>query len=367
MADILYVYPQTVRVSFTNIAEQHIKQLRQSYMVDTLDIKQTYLVDKHYPIIVTHPIFWAFTHQSPVMLDLRLRELERLYKHCDMLIGFDVADSDRIAPFCAELLNEYYSSVIVPSNASKFAYIKSGVYIPIHVIPHGVDDRLLNAKPSLDKVYNFNLRLAHLYKHDKQYRYVLFFLWHSYYRKGADIVLKAMQLVQKQYPNVILLLKTGELADYYVKAFRKVKHIAIKGWLSHDELAFLYMISDVVVVPSRGGGFELNALEALAFGKPVIAHAHGCFADYAKYMITCKVKYCNTVIPHNHIHIGGGYEVDAHDLADKIIMVLNNYDEYACKYTRIAPQIRQIYSWDKIGKQLCDLFNQFLRNNSHKR
>ena len=203
MADVLYLYPQLVRVSFTNIAEKHVEQLCKCMTVETLEIKHTYIVHKHYPIIATHPVFWVFTHPSPTVLDLRLKQLEHVYKHCDALIGFDVADSDRIAQFCADLLNEYYDCVIVPSNASREAYIRSGVNIPVHVIPHGIDDRLINANPSLEHVYNFDLRLAFDYKCNKGYKYVLFFLWHSGYRKGADIVAQAMQIVQKEkrYPN----------------------------------------------------------------------------------------------------------------------------------------------------------------------
>ena len=367
MADVLYMYPQLVRVSFTNIAEKHVVQLRKCMTVETLEIKHTYLVHKHYPIIATHPVFWAFTHPSPTVLDLRLKQLEHVYKHCDALIGFDVADSDRIAQFCADLLNEYYDCVIVPSNASREAYIRSGVSIPVHVIPHGIDDRLINANPSLEHVYNFDLRLAFDYKCNKGYKYVLFFLWHSGYRKGADIVAQAMQIVQKERNDVLLLLKLGELADPYLRMFRNVKHIAIKGWLSHNELAFLYQLADVVVCPSRGGGFELNALEALAFGKPTIAHAHGCFADYAQWLITCKASYCHTVIPHNHIHIGGGWQILPNDLASKIMHVFDNYDKIADRYSKIAPQVRQQYNWQRIGKQLCDLFNQYLRNSSTKR
>ncbi|RLF41147.1 MAG: hypothetical protein DRN12_03785 [Thermoplasmata archaeon] len=364
MAEVLYLYPQIVRVSFTNVAEQHIAQLQKCFDVDVQEIKHTYLIHKHYKIIATHPVFWVFTHPSPLILDARLGELERIRQLCNALIGFDVADSDRIAQYCADLLNEYYDCIVLPSNASAEAYYKSGVNIDVHVIPHGIDERLLSAKPALHNIYNFDLRLAHAQKEQLGYKYVLFFLWHSGYRKGADIVAKAMQIVQKECNDVLLLLKLGEIGDPFIRCFSKVKHIAVKGWLTWHELAFLYQLADVVVCPSRGGGFELNAIEALAFGKPVIAHAHGCFADYAQWLITCKAKYCNTVIPNNHIHIGGGYEVDAEDMAGKILKVLDNYDRIADRYSKIAFWVRQKYNWMQIGKQLCRLFSNYLRNSS---
>lgn len=360
-ADILYLYPMKERVSFTIVAEKHIEQLRNKFDVDYFEITEYYAkLDKRYKVIFTHPIFWVFTHLSPAILYERLGWLERIYEHADNLIGFDVADSDRISNLCADIVNEYYKAVIVPSNFSRKTFINSGVNVDVYVLPHGLNDGLINAKPSVDNVNNFDLRYLYTVKRKFGYKIVLFFLWHSGYRKGADIVANAVRIVQSKRKDVLLVIKTAYVFDPYIVMLRKNKSVLVKGWLSDEELAFLYDLADIVLCPSRGGGFELNALEAVARGKPVVAHHHGCFSDYKRYIIGCDVEYCKTVIPHNHIHIGGGYTVKYEDLADKILYVLDNYDDIKAKYAKYAKEVRERYNWNNIGKKLIKITEKYL-------
>lgn len=56
-------------------------------------------------------------------------------------------------------------------------------------------------------------------------------------------------------------------------------HLTFTGALPHDELADLYAVAEVCVVPSRTETFGLVALEALASGVPVVAAAVGGLLD----------------------------------------------------------------------------------------
>jgi len=361
MTKIAYMYPIRNRVSFTYIGQMHVRLLRKAFTVDEIDILQYYLADSGYDVVVTHPIFYPFTHRNPLRFCERLGQLEKLREIAPVLVGFEVADSDRIADYCAEIINQFYDAFIVPSKFSCKVFYESGVRKPCYVIPHGIHPDLLRADPDKAELNNFDLRRVYELKRDYGKRIVLFFLWHSGWRKGADIVANAMNVVQEKRNDVILVIKCVNPVEPYLKYFRSVKHVLVRGWLSWNELALLYKLADVCVCPSRGGGFELNALEAIAMGVPTIAHPYGCFADYSRFLITAKATYGCKVIPDNHIHVGKGWSVDAKDLAEKIIDVINNIDEYKAKCEKYAEEVRKLYDWNRIGELLIDVFKKFVR------
>jgi phosphatidyl-myo-inositol dimannoside synthase len=53
------------------------------------------------------------------------------------------------------------------------------------------------------------------------------------------------------------------------------RHVHFLSGLNYAELAACYAACEMFALPSRGEGFGLVYLEAMAFGKPVIGGAHG--------------------------------------------------------------------------------------------
>ncbi|RLG98613.1 hypothetical protein DRO29_00490, partial [Candidatus Bathyarchaeota archaeon] len=335
--------------------------LRKAFDVDEIDLLNYYLADSDYDIVVTHPIFYPFTHKNPLLFCERLGQLERIREQAPVLVGFEVTDSDKIADYCVEIVNSFYDAVIVPSTFSCRVMYNSGVRKPCYVVPHGIHPELLKADPDKAEMRNYDLRYAYETKRNLKRYYVLFFLWHSGWRKGADIVADAMKIVQSKRPDVVLVIKCVNPVEPFLKYFRGLKTILVRGWLTWNELALLYRLADVSVCPSRGGGFELNALESIAMGVPTIAHAYGCFADYSRFLITAKADYGTKVIPDNHIHIGKGWTVDANALAEKIIDIIDNYEEYKAKFEKYAEEVRKIYNWERIGDLLINMFSKLIK------
>jgi len=361
MTRIAYMYPIRNRVSFTYIGKMHIQILRKAFDVDEIDVLNYYLADSSYNVIVTHPIFYPFTHKNPLRFCERLGQLEKIRKQAPVLVGFEVADSDKIADYCVEIVNEYYDAVIVPSTFSCRVFYNSGVRKPCYVVPHGIHPELLTADPDKAEMNNYDLQFAYKTKRELKRYYVLFFLWHSGWRKGADVIAEAMKIIQEKRPDIILVIKCVNPVEPFLKYFRGIKTIQIRGWLTWNELALLYRLADVCVCPSRGGGFELNALEAIAMSVPTITHPYGCFADYSRFLITVNATYGTKVIPDNHIHIGKGWTVDSRDLADKIIDVIDHLEEYKQRYEKFAEEVRKIYSWERIGESLINVFRKFVK------
>jgi len=348
-----YFYPVSDNGSFHIVAKNQIEQLRRRYIVQEFELTNLFLMS-YYPSrnYVFHPLGYPFV--SGLMDDFkrRLDKVIALRRQLNSLIGFDTADSDRISEKFAQFLN-VFDLVGVPSEFAKKSYLDSGVETRVEVFPHGIPKEF---EKNDDTISNPSLRRLLDIKLGNGFVYVLFFLAHSGWRKGADIVAKAMRIVQSKYPNVILLLKTKDLIDPYFAELTKTRMIHVRGFFDNDTLRQLYDLSDIVIVPSRGGGFEMNALEGAARGKPTIVPRAGCFLDYIDYVIPIEAPNECIPLPNNDIHIGKGWETTPEILASKIIEVVEHYQEYLNKAKSNRLSIIRNYSYRNIGEKLIKVF-----------
>lgn len=106
--------------------------------------------------------------------------------------------------------------------------------------------------------------------------------------KGPLVLIKALNYVLKKYPNTVCYLIGpdyffGSKIFSYSKYLQGVintcgleKNIFLKGFVSNSELELYYLASDLFVCPSVWNEpFGIVLLEALSYGKPVIASKVG--------------------------------------------------------------------------------------------
>ena len=125
-------------------------------------------------------------------------------------------------------------------------------------------------------------------------------------RKGFDILIKAFATEFASNPDVCLILKTysskangdaekqdektlfkevikaltAELSHYTLNYAPEYKIIVINDLLTKKEINSIYKVSDAFVLPTRGEGFCLPAVEALNYEKAVILPDIGGHLDY---------------------------------------------------------------------------------------
>ncbi len=93
--------------------------------------------------------------------------------------------------------------------------------------------------------------------------------------KGHEQVLRALARLRSAHPELCYLI-VGD-GDYRPELQRRARELGVAeitifaGRVPADELAAYYNLSDAFIMPSRGEGFGIVFLEALACGKPVIA------------------------------------------------------------------------------------------------
>lgn len=97
--------------------------------------------------------------------------------------------------------------------------------------------------------------------------------------KGMDTLITALPRLLTEWPD-LQLVAVGEGDDQGwlegVANGRGVRrHVHFLTGLSYREIAACYSACEIFALPSRGEGFGLVYLEAMACGKPVIGGAHG--------------------------------------------------------------------------------------------
>ena len=130
------------------------------------------------------------------------------------------------------------------------------------VIPHGADESYYQPAKPVDRPLpdEFIFYPANFWKH-----------------KNHDRLLQALSLLQKEKNLCIPVMFTGfEQANGYplrdkTKAYRLASQCHILGYVTVEEMAYLYSRAHMLIFPSLFEGFGIPLIEAMAVGCPVVA------------------------------------------------------------------------------------------------
>jgi phosphatidylinositol alpha-1,6-mannosyltransferase len=95
--------------------------------------------------------------------------------------------------------------------------------------------------------------------------------------KGYDNVLVSLKNLIPQYPSLRYLIVgkydaiEKKRLDEIIAALGITQYVVFAGFIPDEELALHYNLADVYVMPSKKEGFGIVFIEAMYYGKPVIA------------------------------------------------------------------------------------------------
>jgi glycosyltransferase involved in cell wall biosynthesis len=156
------------------------------------------------------------------------------------------------------------AAAVVASSRCNAAAIAATCRVPIsriRIIPYGVDhDRF--SPPAAEAVAALRARLG-------LQRPYLFQLGALEPRRGVDVALEAVAILRGRFPELELVLAGEQRAA--LPGLQPRPWLRRLGWVEDADIPGLLAGAAVVLAPSRGEGFDLPVLEALACGAAVVA------------------------------------------------------------------------------------------------
>ena len=174
--------------------------------------------------------------------------------------------------------------------------------------------------------------------------------WNSDERyKGADTLIAALPVILKRMPDASLVLvgdgddrpRLEQLACDLVVS----EHTHFLHGLTPEQLFACYANCDVFALPSKGEGFGLVFLEAMACAKPVIGGAHGGIPDLV------EDGEAGLLVPHG----------DAEGLAQAIESILSNPSRAREMGVRGRQRVQKEYTFAVFQSRLMQTMQEFLR------
>lgn len=266
---------------------------------------------------------------------------------------------DRIPQEWVKVANSF-DEMWIPSIFNLETYYHSGVNISkLHVMPLGVDTVFYN-----------HLTPDTIIKNKRTFSFISLFQWT--YRKGFDILIPAFVEEFKKDEDVCLIIKTYQ-ANYSEKCNDIVRkdvksyvgnnsHAPVLlyfGLATQEELRSFYNSGSCFVMPTRGEGWNMPLIEAMACEIPSIVtdwSAHKMFVDERNsYLIDYKMV---TTDAAKLVWIFGGYkdskcaEPDKEHLKKLMRYVYTHQDE-AKQKAKVGRQVLQAnFTWEQAAKNI---------------
>lgn len=210
-------------------------------------------------------------------------ECRRRNPGLEAYVGLTMFETDRLPPGWAAACNAM-DEVWVPSTFNRETFVRAGVDASrLQVIPFGLDTVAYDPD-----------RVEPLPIPDRRgFTFLSVFQWNR--RKGWDVLLPAylsafapeddVCLVLRTYPDRIKAPPIRQRLDAYVRQLgydpaRIPPIILLDDFVPEDQMPALYAAADAFVLPTRGEGWGIPFMEAMAMGLPAIATRWSAHLDF---------------------------------------------------------------------------------------
>jgi glycosyltransferase involved in cell wall biosynthesis len=172
-----------------------------------------------------------------------------------------------------------------------------------------------------------------------------------YYNKGIMQLVRAMALVKKDYPTVLLDVCGKGPLEAKIRALTSKlglkDNVHIHGYVSTKDLILKIKAASVVALPSLYEGQPVAVLEAMAYKKPVIMYDF----PFAREYVTDW---------HNGLIAKGG---DVKDLADRINVSLSDKKLRLKLGQNAYERVRKDHNWDILVQEYIKLYSSLTQHN----
>jgi glycosyltransferase involved in cell wall biosynthesis len=258
-------------------------------------------------------------------------------------IGFTMLEVDGFPRDWVRQANAM-DEVWTPTEFNRQGLLASGVRRPVHVIPLGIDAQHFH--PGVRRVANPR----------GDYVFMTNFEWGE--RKNPQLMLRAFNRTFRREEPVILVCKINHRdAGVNVPAAIRTLGLAESGGrvyflynreMPHYQLASLYRSADCFVTTSRGEGWGLPLIEAIACGLPAIATDWGGHTAFLDPRDTYPLRVRELVPAADLCQYYDGFrwaEADEEHLCALLRHVYSHQDEAREKGLHAAARVRGRLTW----------------------
>ena len=242
--------------------------------------------------------------------------------------------------------------VWVPASFNVETFQASGVRVPIHVMPLGVD------------VDYYNPEITGFRPTDR-YTFLSVFEWGE--RKAPEVLLRAFAEEFKDSDDALLLVSVFN-RDPQVDVEREIERldlprsgrapivVLVNPRFASYQMGALYRSADCFVLPTRGEGWGMTVLEAMACGLPTIATHWGGIADFLDDGIGYPLDWRLTAAEARCPYYEGfeWAEPDPDHLRALLRHVYEHPDEARARGLAAAGRVAQTLTWDAAAARVRD-------------
>lgn len=229
------------------------------------------------------------------------------------------------------------TAVLVPCAQNVDAFRAAGVTVPVGVLHHGVDPEEF---PLLERPERDTLTIGTF--------------GHLSPRKGTDVLIRAFLEEFKPNEDARLVLKSSVDASAYRIDDPRIE--VVSGGVDTGHLLELLGRLDVMVLPSRGEGFGLCGLEAMATGLPLIATAWSGPVEYLDAADSLPLGYrlvdAGGVESNRVRYFGDWAEPDVEQLRAHLRWVYEHRSEAAAMGRAASRRMHRDWTWARAAKDL---------------
>jgi glycosyltransferase involved in cell wall biosynthesis len=267
-------------------------------------------------------------------------------------VGYTMLEVDGFPDEWVRKANDM-DEVWTPTEFNRIGLLNSGVTAPVHVMPLGVDpDRFhpgIRGFPNPRGEYVFLASLE----------------WGE--RKAPEILLRAFSETFSAKEPVRLIAKISN-TDPAIRIKETVRSLGLKstgGRISYvlnrafpyTQLGSLYRSADCFVSPSRGEGWGMPVLEAMACGLPTIATNWGGHTEFLGKNIAYPLRVSGLSPARAKCPYYRGFrwaDPDEQHLRDLMRHVYENRDAARERGLRAARDVHARWTWDHAAKRILE-------------
>ncbi len=300
------------------------------------DVVSKYIIE-NYSLVHAHSLFsngyiamkLKLKYETPYIVAVRDTDANFFFKKIPYLrgTGIKILKEAKKIIFLSKTYRDLVIEKYIPTNLKKEIFDKSSI------IPNGIDDFWLD---------NINVDFTDKMVPDKKNLKLLQVGMISR-RKNVITTVKAVEILNKKGFNVTLTV-VGKVIDN--KIYNQIKDLSYVNYVSpkpKEELLNKYRENDIFVMPSITETFGLVYAEAMSQGLPIIySKGQGFDGQFKEGEVGFHVN-----------------SKDEYEIADRIIQVLEDYQELSKRGANLA----NTFNWNNITEKYIKIYKSLIPSN----